>query len=117
MENFGGGDVLLDESWYRTGIGGGFGDNQAYNFAINDATWTRFKELSISYAINWPGFQRTTHLSSIVLTATGRNLILWTDMVGVDPEINQYGVSNGYGLDYFTNPSTRSFLFSIAINF
>ena len=117
MENFGGGDVLLDESWYRTGIGGGFGDNQAYNFAIEDATWTRFKELSISYAINWPGFQRTTHLSSIVLTATGRNLILWTDMEGVDPEINQYGVSNGYGLDYFTNPSTRSFLFSIAINF
>ena len=25
IEDFGGGPVLLDESWYRTGIGGGFG--------------------------------------------------------------------------------------------
>ena len=23
---------------------------------------------------------------------------------GVDPQVNQIGVSNGFGLDYFTNP-------------
>jgi hypothetical protein len=117
VENFGAGDVLLDESWYRTGIGGGFGDNQAYNFSIEDATFTRLRELSLSYTLNFPGFQEATKLNSIVITATGRNLILWTDMVGIDPEMNQYGVSNGFGLDYFTNPSTKSFLFSIAVNF
>lgn len=117
IENFGDGDVLLDESWYRTGIGGGFGDNQAYNFSIEDATFTRLRELSLSYTINFPGFQEATKLNSIVLTATGRNLILWTDLVGIDPEINQYGVSSGFGLDYFTNPSTKSFLFSVAVNF
>ena len=27
IKDFGGGPVLLDENWYRTGIGGGFGDN------------------------------------------------------------------------------------------
>jgi hypothetical protein len=117
IENFGAGDVLLDETWYRTGIGGGFGDNQAYNFSIEDATFTRLRELSLSYTVNFPGFQEATKLNSIVITATGRNLILWTDMVGIDPEMNQYGVSNGFGLDYFTNPSTKSFLFSIAVNF
>ena len=115
--NFGGGDVLLDETWYRTGIGGGFGDNQAYNFSIVDATATRLRELSLSYTINSSGFKSATKLSSIVITATGRNLFLWTDLVGIDPEINQYGVSSGYGLDYFTNPSTRSYVFSVAINF
>jgi hypothetical protein len=117
IENFGAGNVLLDETWYRHGIGGGFGDNQAYNFSIKDASFTRLRELSLSYTLNFPGFQQATKLNSIVLTATGRNLFLWTELVGIDPEINQYGVSSGYGLDYFTNPSTKSFLFSIAVNF
>ena len=78
--NFGGGDVLLDESWYRTGIGGGFGDNQAYNFSIVDATFTRLRELTLGYTINSQNFQNKTKLSSITISATGRNLFLWDDL-------------------------------------
>jgi hypothetical protein len=52
-----------------------------------------------------------------MLSASGRNLVLWDNIPGVDPEINQSGVSNGYGLDYFTNPSTRSILFTLAITY
>jgi len=117
VENFGGGDVLLDESWYRTGIGGGFGDNQAYNFSIFDATFTRFKELSVGYIFNGQGLRDKTKLGSVTLTFTGRNLFLIDDIPGVDPEVNQFGVSNGFGLDYFTNPSTKSFLFSVKISY
>ena len=117
IENFGGGDVLLDESWYRTGIGGGFGDNQAYNFSLFDATWTRLREITLGYTINSQTFQDKTKLGSISFAATGRNLFLWDDLKGVDPEVNQIGVSNGFGLDYFTNPSTRSFLFSVTVNY
>lgn len=117
VENFGGGNVLLDESWYRTGIGGGFGDNQAYNFSTYDATFTRFRELSIGYTISSKAFQEKTKLGSITFAAVGRNLILWDEIPGVDPEINQVGVSNARGLDYFTNPSTASVLFSISINY
>ncbi len=117
VEDFGGGPVLLDEAWYRTGIGGGFGDNQAYNFSIADATLTRLKELSLSYTLSTPGFRTKTKLSGITFTATGRNIFLWDDLEGVDPEVNQVGVDNGFGLDYFTNPSTRSYLFSIIVNY
>ena len=117
VADFGGGPVLLDETWYRTGIGGGFGDNQAYNFSIIDATFTRLRELSLSYVINDQWFREKTKLSAVTLTATGRNLALWTDLVGVDPEVNQVGVGNALGLDYFTNPSTASFLFSIQITY
>lgn len=117
VENFGGGDVLLDESWYRTGIGGGFGDNQAYNFSIFDATFTRFKELSVGYIFNGQELRDRTKLGSVTLTFTGRNLFLIDDIPGVDPEVNQFGVSNGFGLDYFTNPSTKSFLFSVKISY
>ena len=117
IENFGGGDVLLDETWYRHGIGGGFGDNQAYNFGMYDATWTRLKELSLSYTLNSAKFREKTKLGSVVFTASGRNLFVWDDIPGVDSEINQGGVSNGFGLDYFTNPSTRSFLFTLSITY
>lgn len=116
VTDFGGGNVLLDESWYRTGIGGGLGDNQAYNFSIYDATWTRLRELSLSYSIQ-NAWTNKLKLNSIVLTATGRNLFLWDNIPGIDPEVNQVGVSNGFGLDYFTNPSTRSVLFSIQVNY
>ena len=115
--DFGAGNVLLDETWYRTGIGGGFGDNQAYNFSTYDATFTRFRELTLSYRIGSKSFKEKTKLGSIVVGITGRNLVLWDDIPGVDPEINQTGVGNGSGLDYFTNPSTSSYLFSLTINY
>jgi TonB-linked SusC/RagA family outer membrane protein len=117
IENFGAGDVLLDESWYRTGIGGGFGDGQAYNFSLYDATFTRFRELSIGYSLKSDWLQNTAKLGSVDFSFAGRNLVLWDSIPGVDPEINQTGVGNGAGLDYFTNPSTRSFVFSITVNY
>ncbi len=117
IEDFGAGNVLLDESWYRTGIGGGFGDGQAYNFSLYDATFTRFRELSIGYTIKSNWLQDVAKLGSVDLSFAGRNLVLWDSIPGVDPEINQTGVGNGAGLDYFTNPSTRSFVFSLTINY
>jgi hypothetical protein len=48
---------------------------------------------------------------------TGRNLFHWTDIVGFDPEVNQSGVNNGFGQEFFTNPSTRSWLFTVKLNF
>jgi len=118
IHNFGGGDVLLDEAWYRHGIGGGFGDNQAYNFAVKDATFSRIRELSLSYTYTSPAFREATKLSSVTLRATGRNLWAWyKELVGIDPATNQAGVANGFGLDYFTNPSTKSYLFTVSVNF
>ena len=117
IKDFGGGPVLLDESWYRTGIGGGFGDNQAYNFSLYDATFTKVRELSLSYTLDSPWLKNNVGLSSIIFTATGRNLININNIPGIDPEVNQYGVGNALGLDYFTNPQTQSVLFKVAFNY
>ncbi len=116
VANFGGGDVLLDEDWY-TSRGGGFGDGVINEFAVTDGSWTRLREVSLSYTLNSEGFRNMTKLNSIDFVLTGRNLALITDVEGIDPEINQFGVGNGFGIDYFTNPSTRSFLFSVKINY
>ena len=118
IEDFGGGDVLLDEAWFRHGIGGGFGDNQAYNFSIKDATYSRIRELSLSYFMESDAITNMTGLSNIVFTATGRNLFAWyKDLVGVDPGVNVGGIQTGSGLEYFSNPVTKSFLFSVSANF
>lgn len=117
VRDFGGGNVLLDESWYRTGIGGGFGDNQAYNFSIYDATFTKVRELSLSYTLDSAALKSKTGLSSIRFTLTGRNWININKIPGIDPETNQYGVGNGFGLDYFTNPQTKSTLLAISFNY
>ena len=118
IEDFGGGDVLLDEAWFRHGIGGGFGDNQAYNFSIKDATYSRIRELSLSYLMKSDAITDMTGLNSLTFTATGRNLFAWyKDLVGVDPGVNVGGILTGSGLEYFSNPVTKSFLFSVSANF
>ena len=114
IENFGGGNVLLDESYYTTLYG--FGDGKLNSFTIADGSWTRIREASLSYILSTPYF-KTIGLNSVELSLSGRNLIIWTDLLGVDPDINQFGVGLGQGIDYFTNPGTRSYAGSIKFNF
>jgi TonB-linked SusC/RagA family outer membrane protein len=117
IEDFGGGPVLLDETWYRTGIGGGFGDNQAYNFSSYDASFTKLREITFSYVIDNPGLKSSTGLSNIILSVSGRNLLNINNIPGIDPETNQTGVGQAQGLDYFTNPQTKSTFFSVTLNY
>lgn len=114
--DFGAGPVLLDQAWY-TGRGGGLGDAVINELAIGDFTWTRLREVSLSYNLNNPRFRKATKLNSVVMTLTGRNLWLKTDIVGIDPDTNQFGVDNGFGIDYFTNPGTRSLLFTLQVTY
>ena len=110
--------MLLDEVWFRQSIGGGFGNNQAYNFATKDATFSRIRELSVSYLYNDEMLTSATGLSDITITLTARNLFSWyKELVGVDPGVHVGGIQTGSGLDYFANPSTKSFLFSVSTNF
>lgn len=117
LQDFGGGDVALDQAWYSS-TGGGFGPVSSQ--FIYSATNYRLRELSLSYSINSEGFRNATKLSSVEFSVTGRNLFIWgpdVDVIGNDPETNLTGPSNGRGLDYFNNPATRSFLFSVRINY
>ncbi|MBE9490572.1 MAG: hypothetical protein IMY67_09790, partial [Bacteroidetes bacterium] len=82
-----------------------------------DATFTKVRELSLSYALDVPWLKNNTGLDSILFTVTGRNLININNIPGIDPEVNQYGVGNALGLDYFTNPQTKSILFKVSFNY
>ena len=112
--NFGAGDVALDQSWYN-GLGGFFG-NVLEPF-ITDATWTRLREVTLSYRITRKHLPKFTGLSSVNIEVSGRNLWLNSALKTIDPDSNVEGSGSGRGIVYFNNPGTRSYLFSLKLNF
>jgi len=115
VEDFGDGPVAVTDIAHLSGPFSGF-TGPAEPF-IEDGGFVRLRRVSLSYSLNSQGFRETTGLSSIDFKVTGRNLLLITDYTGIDPETNLTGPSNGFGLDYFNNPSTRSYMFSLRVNY
>lgn len=113
IKDLGAGPVLLDEAYYTT-LGGGF--SALKEQFVEDGSWTRLRELSFGYRIDSEGFRNLTRLRSMDIRLTGRNLILWTPVVGFDPDSNHTQDTIGRGLDYFDNPATRSYVFSLTLN-
>ena len=113
--NFGAGPVALTEAWYN-GDGGFFsgGNDELY---IEDGSWTRLREINLSYTASPAWLQRTLGINSAELMFTGRNLVLWSPFEGNDPDTNLQGVSVARGIDYFNNPSTKSYVFSLSLTF
>ncbi|MEM9885485.1 MAG: SusC/RagA family TonB-linked outer membrane protein [Bacteroidota bacterium] len=113
--DFGAGPVALNQAWYQ---GRGTASNTAsYRQFVEDASNTRLREVTLSYSIRNQKFNEITKLASIDLRVTGRNLVLWTDYSGVDPESNISGASLARGQDWFTNPNTRSVIFTLSVNY
>ena len=113
LVDWGAGPVLLDQSWYTT-LGSGFGSVREQ--FVGDGSWTRLREVTLSYTIRGPWLKNKLKLQSITLGATGRNLVLWSNLRGVDPETSLTG-GYGQGLEYFTNPGSKSYLFTLNINY
>lgn len=106
--------VFLDEGWY-TDLGSGFG--QVSSQFVENGGYAKLRELSIAYTINTDWLTRSLGVQSMDLRLAGRNLKTWTSYSGIDPETNLGGAAVLVrGIDYFNNPQTRSFVFSIALN-
>jgi len=114
VRDFGGGDVALWQNYYWSGPGSGFTGPAEPN--IEEGDYVKLREVSLSYSLDG-AFLEGTRIQSIDLSATGRNLLIFSPYSGVDPEINLLGPSNATGLDYFNNPTTRSFQFSARLTF
>jgi hypothetical protein len=105
----------MDEEWYWwNGEGSGFtGPAEDY---VEDAGWTRLREVSLSYAFP-KSIIGNTPIAKLELFFTGLNLWLNTPYTGVDPETSLVGNNNGQGIDYFNNPGTKSYTFGIRLGF
>jgi hypothetical protein len=97
------------------GNGGGFG-NVGRQF-VEDGSFVKLRELSAAYTFDQPWVRRALGFNSADLRLAGRNLFIWSDYTGLDPEAN-LGGSEFFtqGIDYFNNPQARSFVISLTLN-
>lgn len=114
IQDFGAGNVALEQSWY-TGPGGWFG-NVGEQF-LEDATWSRFRELNLGYNLTSNYLKKKLGINSVGIELSGRNLFIISKVNGYDPDANVSGSSSGRGVVYFVNPPTRSYLITFKINF
>ena len=106
--------VAMDERFYRSGPGNHF-NGPAEQF-VEDGGYVRLRELSLAYSLR-SGMIRRVGASALDFAFTARNLLLFADYTGIDPETSLTGAGNGRGLDYFNNPNTRSYSFSVTFSY
>ena len=85
--------------------------NDISKYFINDASYLKLREVSLSYPIvkaNW---------GSITANAFGRNILLWTAIPGFDPEASQGNNNMAGGFERFSLPATSSYGCGLTINF
>jgi len=69
------------------------GTAYTYNL-IKDASFSRFRELSVTYSLP-ERFAARAGASRASITVAGRNLALWTDYPGLEPEASFNGGTRG----------------------
>ncbi len=84
---------------------------------INDASYTKLREVSLSY--NLPGsFATRLGAARASVSIAGRNLHTWTNYKGLEPEASFQGGSRGFGQwEQDVTPQLRSFIGTLRLNF
>lgn len=106
-------DELKKPASYYTGPL--YNGNVDTDWFIEDATYTKLRELSVRYNLDPERvpFLDRTRLRNVALSVIGRNLFIITGYSGYDPEIG--GILTRE--DSFNYPTYRTFTFSIDIEF
>ncbi len=92
------------------------GQNGADESAVQDGGWIRLRSVSLSYRFDLTKGTKKYVFKYLDLGVSGRNLWLKTKYTGVDPETSLTGAgSNIKGMDYFNNPGTKSYFFSLKV--
>jgi TonB-dependent SusC/RagA subfamily outer membrane receptor len=81
-----------------------------FEYWVEDGTFVKLRELSASYTLDGLGVRRYFG-DGIDLTLSGRNLVVWTNYSGYDPEINLFGTNAGGIGSVQTTSADRGFDF------
>jgi len=108
-------EIVNDENSRVVGPLSGFtGASRPY---IEDGSWIRLRQLTLGYQFAAKNFEKSKFFKGLNLSFTGRNLLLFTDYSGIDPETNLSGSTNSQGADYFNMPGTRGYILTAKFNF
>jgi hypothetical protein len=110
--------IPIGENWYRTSNLAACPFTGYDELCVEDASFVKLREISVSYVFDQPWVARTLGMSSVDVRVSGRNLKTWTDYTGLDPEITGVGgnINRVNGYDYFNLPLTRSFVIAVSLN-
>jgi TonB-linked SusC/RagA family outer membrane protein len=83
---------------------------------IQKADFVKLREVSVT--LDLPAqMVRFSRASAASLILSGRNLKIWSDYEGVDPEVNSYGGRNFVRIDAYALPATRRLSAAINLTF
>jgi TonB-dependent starch-binding outer membrane protein SusC len=86
---------------------------------IQDGSFVKLREITLSYAV--PNRLTQKYLRGgrdMRLSLSGRNLKMWSDYWGVDPEVNNFGNANvARQVDLAPFPATKSWFFSVDVSY
>jgi TonB-linked SusC/RagA family outer membrane protein len=102
--------TISAETWYKT-IGGKQG---VYKYYIYDADNVRLQELRIGYTLPSKWFK---NIVSVQVALVGTNLWMIYNKAPFDPETTASTNNYYQGIDYFMQPSARTFGFNIKLDF
>lgn len=86
---------------------------------LEDADWARLRYLSLSYNLPKTLASRIG-MKNLQISATGRNLLLFTPYSGIDPEVSMAGNRGGsgtIGIDYGGIPQTKGLTIGLKASF
>jgi TonB-dependent SusC/RagA subfamily outer membrane receptor len=92
---------------------------------VEDGTFVKLREIAATYKVPFAVVRRLFP-QGMEITLAGRNLFVWTDYSGYDPEVNFFGQNAGAlgtstaadrGFDFASYPIPRSFAISARIGF
>ena len=112
--------VVIGEGWFSnsalsTGNGQG-ATGGPITTRLEDATFTRLREVSISYTFRGKWMNRLAGLRQLDVKVSGRNLGLWTKYSGYDPEVNLGGAQNANrGIDWFNAPLAHAWIMQLTL--
>lgn len=87
---------------------------------LEDGDFLRLNNATLGYNFNLNKLGIGQSVKNIRLSITGQNLLLFTNYSGYDPEINtgsSVGDIQTFGIDYFSYPRGRTFLFGLNVTF
>ncbi len=91
----------------------GLEDLVASDRILHDASYIRFKELSLSYRFNMP--RKVKWCKSVNIGVSGTNLWLWKRYNGFDPDVSTE--SGARRVDNASFPRPRTFMFNIQLSY
>ena len=95
----------------RASFGDPMGNNRFSSRWIEDGSYIRLKNVTISYTFP----RKLAFIENLSIYISGMNLVTWTSYLGYDPEFSYANGVLGQGIDYGKIPQPRSMIIGVKL--